>query len=230
MYQQPFRRVREGVDSLTDQERQGDDVRDVNDEAEVDVAVLVAAAVDGDEGAWGEIVRRYTPLLVHVVMSYRLSGPELDDVAQTVWLRLVEHLGALREPRALPGWIGTTARHEALRTARRRDRTRPEDLHDEVWSARLATTDEQDVELERAERHAALLEAFALLSARQRQLLALLVQDPPIPYAEISRRTGIPIGSIGPTRARALEVLRRSPAVTALLETSVPEGTRRRAT
>ena len=93
---------------------------------------------------------------------------------------------------------------------RRQDRTRPEDLNDESWSCRLATTDHGDDELERAERHTALLEAFASLTTRQRQLLMLLAADPPVSYAEISRRTGMPVGSIGPTRARACEALRGS--------------------
>lgn len=208
-------------------------MHDETDEAEVDVAMLVAAAADGDEGAWGEIVERYTPLLVRVILAYRLAPAERDDVAQTVWLRLVEHLGALREPRALPAWIVTTARHESLRAVRRLDRTRPQDLHDEAWSARLATTDDTgdyDDELERAERHAALLEAFAALTLRQRRLLVLLAEDPPVPYVEISRRIGIPVGSIGPTRARACEALRRTPAVRALLGSAEPEPSRRRAT
>jgi RNA polymerase sigma factor (sigma-70 family) len=216
--------------ALPDPRRQGGDVRADADEAQVDVAVLVAAAADGDEGAWNELVDRYTPLLVRVIAGYRLRGAELDDVAQTVWLRLVEHLGSLREPRALPGWIVTTARHEALRAVRRQDRTRPEDLNDESWSGRLATTDHGDDELERAERHTALLEAFASLTTRQRQLLMLLAADPPVSYAEISRRTGMPVGSIGPTRARACEALRRVPAVQALLDRPAPERTRRRAT
>jgi len=64
--------------------------------AEADVTLLVAAAVDGDQGAWDEIVARYTPLLVRVLLGYRLSRAELEDVAQTVWLRLVERLGELR--------------------------------------------------------------------------------------------------------------------------------------
>jgi RNA polymerase sigma factor (sigma-70 family) len=212
---------------LTVRQRQGGDV---DDDGAVDVGVLVAAAADGDEGAWGEIVHRYSPMLTRVISGFRLSGAEQDDVAQTVWLRLVEHLGALREPRALPGWIMTTARNEALRAVRQLGRTRPEDLNDEFWSSRLTTSDEHDAELERVERHVALLEGFACLSVREQQLLRLLVTDPPIPYAEISRRTGIPIGSIGPGRARALMRLRRSPAVSALFEDAVPEGARRRPT
>jgi RNA polymerase sigma factor (sigma-70 family) len=193
-----------------------------------DVTMLVAAAAGGDEAAWHEIVDRYTPLLVRVIHGYRLSAAELEDVAQTVWLRLIEQLGELREPKALPGWIVTTARREALRSARRMARVRPHDPLDDAWSARLVSDDEPDAELERDARHAALLEGFALLSTRQRELLILLAEDPPPAYAEISRRTGVPIGAIGPTRARALERLRRTPSVQALVATVGTESSRRR--
>jgi RNA polymerase sigma factor (sigma-70 family) len=193
-----------------------------------DVTMLVAAAAGGDEAAWHEIVDRYTPLLVRVIHGYRLSAAELEDVAQTVWLRLIEQLGELREPKALPGWIVTTARREALRSARRMARVRPHDPLDDAWSSRLVSDDEPDAELERDARHAALLEGFALLSNRQRELLMLLAEDPPPAYAEISRRTGVPIGAIGPTRARALERLRRTPSVQALVATVEAESSRRR--
>jgi RNA polymerase sigma factor (sigma-70 family) len=184
-----------------------------------DVALLVAAAAQGDEEAWGELVDRYTPLLVSVLLRFRLSSAERQDVAQTVWLRLIEHLGSLREPRALPQWLITTAKREALRSATASTRTRPADLQDEAWASRLVSEDDQDADLVRSERHAALLEGFAVLSPRQRQLLLMLSEDPPVPYAEISRRTGIPVGAIGPTRARALERLRRTPAVQQLVTT-----------
>ena len=184
-----------------------------------DVALLVAAAAQGDEGAWGEIVDRFTPLLVAVVLRYRLSSGELQDVAQTVWLRLIEHLGELREPRALPMWLITTAKREALRSVRTTTRMQPADPQDAGWASRLVAEDDPDAGLVRSERHAALLEGFAVLSPRQRQLLLMLSEDPPVPYAEISRRTGIPVGAIGPTRARALERLRRTPAVQQLVTT-----------
>ena len=184
-----------------------------------DVALLVAAAAQGDEEAWGELVDRYTPLLVSVLLRFRLSSAERQDVAQTVWLRLIEHLGSLREPRALPQWLITTAKREALRSATASTRTRPADLQDEAWASRLVSEDDQDADLVRSERHAALLEGFAVLSPRQRQLLLMLSEDPPVPYAEISRRTGIPVGAIGPTRARALERLRRTPSVQQLVTT-----------
>jgi RNA polymerase sigma factor (sigma-70 family) len=193
-----------------------------------DVALLVAAAAQGDEGAWGELVDRFTPLLVAVVLRYRLSSAELQDVAQTVWLRLIEHLGELREPRALPMWLITTAKREALRSVRATNRMQPADPQEAGWASRLVTEDDPDAELVRSERHAALLEGFALLSGRQRELLTLLSEDPPVPYAEISRRTGIPVGAIGPTRARALERLRRTPSVQALATTIGADSSWRR--
>ena len=185
------------------------------------IAVLVAAAARGDQAAWDEIVDRYTPLLVKIIMKYRLTSGEMEDVAQTVWLRLIEHLGDLREPRALPGWIATTAKREAVRCAVSMARMEPKDPHDEVWSSQLATEDELGAEMMRSELQTALLEGLAMLSARQRNLLTILSAEPPVSYAEISHRTGIPVGAIGPTRARALERLRRTPSVRALVTTAV---------
>ena len=198
-----------------------------NVEAErTDVVLLVNAAQQGDEAAWGEIVDRYTPLVVSVVLRYRLSPAELQDVAQTVWLRLIEHLGDLREPRALPMWLITTAKREALRSAKASSRVRLTDPQDDDWSARFVIEDDQDADLVRDERQAALLEGFATLSPRQRELLMILSEDPPVPYAEISRRTGIPVGAIGPTRARAVARLRQTPAVQQLLAVGVEPSER----
>src|SRR3712207_8731359 len=80
-----------------------------------DVPQLVTAASRGDQGAWNAIVDRYLPLVYSVTRVHRLSQSDAEDVNQTVWLRLVEHLDDIREPRALPKWIMTTAKHECLR-------------------------------------------------------------------------------------------------------------------
>jgi RNA polymerase sigma factor (sigma-70 family) len=174
---------------------------------------LVDAAATGDERAWQEIVDRYTPLLASVMRRFRLTQAETQDLAQTVWLRLVEHLGSLREPRALPTWIITTVTRESLRYLSDRRRSMPYDPLDPSWLA-LSTEDADPVEeLAQAERHEALLGGLAELPARQRDLLRLLLEDPPLSYAQISERTGIPHGSIGPTRGRALERLRQTFAV-----------------
>ena len=180
---------------------------------------LVAAAVAGDSTAWQELVARYTALVLSVVRRHRLQDDDAEDVVQTVWLRLVEHLGELREPAALPGWILTTARNECLRVIRAR-RVMPSSDPFGHRSAAGAEVVEQtlDATMLDTERHEALLVAMAELPERQRALLALLIEDPPVPYEEVSARLGIPVGSIGPTRARALARVRSHPAVSALLD------------
>jgi RNA polymerase sigma factor (sigma-70 family) len=177
---------------------------------------LVAAALDGDQQSWNRLVDRYTPLVLSVVRRYRLDASDAEDVVQTVWLRLVEQLGRIREVAALPGWIATTAGHECLHVIKGRRRAVPTDLSDEGWPE--GTGDPAvDTDLLVAERHEALLAALAELPERQRAVLLLLLHDPPLAYEEIGRRLGLPVGSIGPTRARALERIRSSAAVQGLL-------------
>ena len=183
------------------------------DDGEFSIISLVGAAVAGNEQAWHMIVDRYSPLLGSVLYRFQLSTAETQDVAQTVWLRLVEHLGSLREPRALPMWIITTAKRESVRCLSDRRRTVPYNPLDSSWPTFPAEDAEPDAELLRADRHAALLAGLAELPSRQRELLMLLAVDPPLSYAEITERTGIPTGSIGPTRRRALDRLRQTSAV-----------------
>ncbi|MFP5346146.1 MAG: RNA polymerase sigma factor [Actinomycetes bacterium] len=187
-------------------------------DADSPVADLVRRARDGEQDAWNGLVDRYLPLGLSVARRYGLSGSDAEDVLQTLWLRLVEHLDKIREPEALPGWIATTARNECMRLLRGRQRTATFDpLDDRTYPARV----EDDLRVEehvvdsmgRSDRHQALLQAFAALPDHQRSLLTLLLADPPLSYTEISGRLGIPIGSIGPTRARALQRLRQHPAV-----------------
>ena len=82
------------------------------------VVALVLRAADGDQQAWDEIVERYAPLVYAICTRYRLGSHDIEDVGQTVWLLLVEHLGQLREPAALPGWLATTTAHECLRVVK----------------------------------------------------------------------------------------------------------------
>lgn len=187
------------------------------DDGDYPITWLVDAAARGDERAWQEIVHRYAPLLASVIGRFRLTTAEAQDVAQTVWLRLVEHLGSLREPRALPMWIITTGKRESMRCVSGQRRIVPLDPRDPSWQATPAEDAEPDADLVRAERHEALLAGLAELPARQRELLRLLMADPPLSYDAISQRTGIAVGSIGPTRNRALERLRRTAAVTRYL-------------
>jgi RNA polymerase sigma factor (sigma-70 family) len=180
------------------------------------VVHLVTRASNGDRQAWDALVERYAPLIWSTCRRYQLKDTDAHDAAQSVWLHLLNHLDGLRDPAALPGWLSTTARRECARVLRAAAGPAPvgyvpdaETLPDE----RAATADQ---ELLAAERQAALREAFAALPPSGQRLLAMLTADPPVPYAEISARLGIPVGSIGPTRRRYLDKLRRHPAIAAL--------------
>jgi RNA polymerase sigma factor (sigma-70 family) len=177
---------------------------------------LVAAAIAGDGTAWNDLVERYAPLIASILARYRIFGADADDIGQIVWLRLLEHLRELREPRALPLYIVRTTTNEAMRWFRGAARTRPYDPQEEP--DRAGTTAPPDDGVLRAERRSILLAALAELPSRQRDVLLLLLEDPPVPYQEISERLQMPIGSIGPTRARALRELRDSPAIAALFD------------
>ena len=181
------------------------------------VVALVTRASGGDQDAWYELVDRYAPLVYTICTRYRLSNHDIEDVGQNVWLLLVELLGKLREPAALPGWLATTTARECLRvvTASSKAERLGTGLDDSVLFVDDAVIDE---EILVAERNAALRAAFAELPPRCQRLLAMLVSDPPRSYSEIHRELGIPVGSIGPQRARCLERIRRSSALAALGE------------
>ncbi len=177
---------------------------------------LVTRARNGDNQAWDALVEQYSPLIWSICRRHRLGGADAQDVGQSVWLQLVGHLARIRDPAALPGWLATVTRRECLRILR----TAPGVPAARCWLDAKTVPDEQAATPERAlltaERHAALREAFRDLPPCGQQLILLLIADPPLPYAEISARLGIPVGSIGPTRRRCLDKLRRHPAIAAL--------------
>jgi RNA polymerase sigma factor (sigma-70 family) len=191
---------------------------------------LVLRARAGDQRAWDEIVERFAPLVWGICMRHRLSPADADDVGQSLWLGLIEHLGSLREPAALPGWIATTTRRECLKVhddaRRRRVSADPTATDDELLGAD-PTAPPVDEGLLVEERRAAVRAGFAALAPRCRRLLALLVADPPLPYVRIAEILDVPVGGLGPTRARCLDKLRRSAPLAAFLDRdSAGRGTR----
>jgi RNA polymerase sigma factor (sigma-70 family) len=182
------------------------------------VIALVISARDGDQRAWDEIVDRYAPLVWAICRRYQLSRSDTDDVAQTLWLLLVEQLGKLRQPAALPGWIATTTARECLRVIRAASRYDHAEL---TGDTQLDPGDSPLIEQEvlTAELHAALREAFSQLPDQCRKLLAMLISDPPVSYAQISAELSIRVGSIGPQRARCLDRMRRSASLSAFTDT-----------
>ncbi len=174
---------------------------------ERDTASLVEAAAAGEAQAWQELIDRYAVLIRSVCRAHRLCEADGDDVAQLTWLRAVEHIGRLRDPERFGAWVGTTARRECLRVLQGRKRVVP--TCDEVRNPLFAAhVDEEEIEVA-AERRAAVRQALTVLPAKQRTLLRLLHSEREASYDTISAKLGMPIGSIGPTRGRALERLRK---------------------
>ena len=183
-----------------------------------ELTATVEAAKHGDQEAWNRLVDRFIPLVMSVARRYRLNAEDSADLNQTLWLRLVEHLDQLREPRALPGWIVTTTKNEALRLLKTRNRSV---AVDPLGGFGLDSVDDPgvDEDLLREERHSALRAGVLELRPRHRELLLLLIAEPPLSYDEISARLDMPKGSIGPTRARVLDELRKTRAMRSFMAT-----------
>ena len=183
------------------------------DRHQTDAGRLVRAAAAGDEAAWSGLVDRYSGLVWAIARNHRLGAADADEVFQTTWLRLVEHVERLQDPAKVGGWLATTARHESLRLLRRAGRQIPmgDDLPEPDRHAPAP-----DEALLLADRDSALRTAFARLPERDQRLLRLLTADPMPSYEEIGLALNMPTGSIGPTRARCLERLRREADAVAL--------------
>ena len=187
-------------------------------------ADLVTRARQGDARAWDALVERFSPLIWSICRNYRLERADIEDVAQNVWLKLVDQLSRVRDPAALGGWLATTTRRECFRVRQAADKFAPDGQAVDELPEENAVTAEDEVLL--AERHAALREAFARLPMSNQRLLAMLASDPPVPYAQISAWLGIAIGSIGPNRRRSLDRLRNDPAIAALIDADAADEAR----
>jgi RNA polymerase sigma factor (sigma-70 family) len=175
---------------------------------DVSLTDLVSAAAAGDSKAWNQLVDRFAGMVWAVARSYRLNTADAGDVSQTTWLRLVQHLDRIEQPERVGAWLATTARHEALRVARMGSRELPvgEDVTIDLIAEERVSTDDRLLADERAHELWALV---TRLPVRCQLILRLLTADPPLSYRDLGEALDMPIGSIGPTRARCLEHLRR---------------------
>ena len=194
--------------------------------ADLDVVLLVNAARAGDGSAWQGLIQRLQPLVRSIARGYRLEERDVEDIAQTVWLRLFEHLERIREPRALPKWVRTIARHESLRVARGRAGIVSTDGLAAEVAELPAEQIEIDVGLLRSEEAGIVRQGLAELPRAQRELLLLLSVEPPLSYRRIGRILGMPTGSIGPTRARGLARLGNTAAVRGYVGSRRPRPSR----
>jgi len=173
---------------------------------EQDTAEVVRRAAAGDELAWRQLVDGLGPLLRRVSSAYRLGEAETADAIATVWLKLVENIGSLRDGGAVSGWLSTTLRRECLARANARGRERP--VADFAGADEPVDVVDFDRWLLDAGRRQIVHRALTALSEQHRQLIVMLFADPTPSYAEISASLAIPIGSIGPMRFRLLGRLR----------------------
>jgi RNA polymerase sigma factor (sigma-70 family) len=156
---------------------------------------------DGDAAAWDEILRRYRKLVSTTVRSFGLKEADARDAVEMTWRRLAENAHRVQSPERLGGWLATTARRECLRILRKPVSGLIDTVADPLVRPGQRVTD--------ADSARRLWELFAELSPPRQSVLRRLFTDNPASYAEIARAAGIPLGGIGPTRARALQQLRR---------------------
>lgn len=183
-----------------------------------DLGALVEAAVADDPRAWDLLVKEFTPMIRGIARRHRLGSFDQDEVVQRTFLALVRNIGRMRDPLSVGAWIATTARRACLSVIRDGGR--------EVPTADVCELDvldgAPDDRLLEDERRAAVRSATTSMPAHQRELVAALSIEPSLSHRQVSERLGIPIGSIGPTRQRCLERMRKDPRVSMLLDEHVP--------
>jgi RNA polymerase sigma factor (sigma-70 family) len=168
---------------------------------------LLARASRGEHRAWQQIIHRYSPIVTGKVRSFRLQDADAHDATQMTWLRLAENLHRIHRPERLAGWLATTATRECLHILRQNKRTIP--THEPPQENTTNTTTNPEQHTLHTETLHTLHTLITALPPHQRTLLHALFTDNPRPYTEIAHTLGIPIGGIGPTRARALQQLRQ---------------------
>jgi RNA polymerase sigma factor (sigma-70 family) len=186
-----------------------------SDDEDSDTRALVLSAAAGDHRAWNRLFHRYQGSVVATARSTGLNAADADDVSQSTWLALFQHIYTLRQPERVRGWLVTTARNEALRLLRQRTRQAAgADLTEVAMESPKHGVAEALIVAEEKE---AVDIALQALPVRCQRLVRLLVADRSSTYVEVAAELGMPIGSIGPTRARCLALLRRQEAVENLL-------------
>ena len=174
-------------------------------DAPSEIAALLQAAIEGDSSAWTEIVVRYGRLVSTTVQSYRLQDADALDAIQMTWLRLLTKGHRIQDPDRLTAWLVTTARRECLAILRR-----PKQIpyRDETFDTLADSSECPEQRFLAGEEVMVVRGLIAALPVRGQTLVRALFSESPRPYSEIASTLGIPIGSLGPTRARALRQLR----------------------
>lgn len=162
---------------------------------------------EGEGQALDQLVRLLSPMLWHVVRSSGLDQATAEDVVQTTWLTLVRSGQSISEPRAVAGWLCTTARREAWRVSKQASRQQP--VEDETIARKLPDEPAPEGQVVLDDENARLWESLGRLPERCQKLLRIVAAEARPDYSVIATQLGMPVGSIGPTRGRCLDKLRR---------------------
>jgi len=183
--------------------------------AQRDDSLLIAACLAGEHAAWEALISRYQRLIYSIPLKSRLTPDDAADIFQSVCLKLYEKLATLRNHERISSWLITTTTRECWRlSGRNRRDARSSTFDDDDDSDPLgnipAAGPLADEQRETLERQQAVRQAVESLSERCRELLTMLFyQSEESSYADIARRMEMPVPSIGPTRARCLEKLKK---------------------
>jgi RNA polymerase sigma factor (sigma-70 family) len=166
---------------------------------------LVARCLDGDEAAWSALVRRHGPVVWGVTRKAGLDESDASDVHQIVWRIAVQDLARVRHPERIGHWLARTAYLQTMR--RIRDRMTWRRVYRRITPPEADATTPDDI-VQTVEDRRTVRTALRRIDERCRRLLELLYYESPRPsYAQIGSFMDMPVGSIGPTRARCLSRL-----------------------
>lgn len=169
---------------------------------------LVKECLSGREEAWSLLIEKYKALIYSVPVKYGLPVHEAADVFQATCMELLVRLTELREPRALPMWLIQVAHHQCYRWKRQSQRMISRDSQPHLPEPETPAMAEDLIQQTQDEQM--LREAMTVLSPKCRRLIDLLFfQTPPRPYSEVASELGLAVGSIGFTRQKCIERLRR---------------------
>jgi RNA polymerase sigma factor (sigma-70 family) len=185
---------------------------------DTELVLVVEEARAGANAAWEFLIERFGGLVAAIARRCRLNDADVAEVCQTTWLRLVENLDRIEQPERVGAWLATTSRRESLRIATRHTAVSATDA---VYLIADDEADPLDAALLREEQARAIRMAAELLSPRCQRLLGVLMSDDDLSYQTIAEQLSMPIGSIGPTRGRCLEHLRK---ILAAVSTGQPNG------
>ena len=170
--------------------------------------LLVKECLAGNEQAWSLLIEKYKALIYSIPVKYGLPPQEAADVFQATCTELLIRLPDLREPRALPKWLMQVAHHESYRWKRQGQRMISRDADQDLPEPEIPPIAERL--LRQTQEEQMLREAMAALSPQCRRLVELLFYEVPArPYTEVAKELGLAVGSIGFTRQRCIERLRR---------------------